>query len=178
MAPCFFELVGDYNYERVLSFSPRSQYVLMVPLPLIEISPLGWRRKVPNKSSKDLVEQLTWIFSGSPLLSIREAVLTASPKRQNRGLIFPVPDKIRNMYFGQLLVAGPPPPPPAWLASPLFPHLPTQPAQQFPVFIPIRNFSFSSGWCFIWKSGKRSSIFSAMRQICLPCSMPLRSGSP
>ncbi len=50
-----------YNifFKATVYFSPRSQNVSMVPFPLIETSPLGSNIKVPNKSSTDLVDELT-----------------------------------------------------------------------------------------------------------------------
>lgn len=45
--------------------------------------------KLPKSSRMDLVTALIWIRPGSPLVSIREAVLIASPKRQYFGSLSP-----------------------------------------------------------------------------------------
>ena len=52
------------------------------PLPLTSTSPRCSVWNLPRVSSSSLVSMLMWIFIGSPVVSILEAVLMVSPNRQ------------------------------------------------------------------------------------------------
>lgn len=71
------------------SVAPTNQKVRTSPLPFMLTKPRSSMMYPPNLSRASLHCKLICILRGSPLLSMREAVLTVSPKRQYRGMVSP-----------------------------------------------------------------------------------------
>ena len=61
----------------------------LIPFTLTSTSPLCSVWNLPSVSSNSLVSMLMWIFIGSPVVSILEAVLMVSPNRQYLGILLP-----------------------------------------------------------------------------------------
>lgn len=57
-------------------------------MPLTLRPPVGTKPCTASPNSRR-VDPLTWMAPGLPVLSMREAVLTVSPKRQKRGILRP-----------------------------------------------------------------------------------------
>lgn len=156
---CHFTFALRQNQD--FTFLTRTQFgKLMVWLTFISTSPRHSNSKLPNVSRTSFVAGLTWIFNGSPLDSILDAVFTVSPNKQY----------LKIYIWGKAI------------GNILFIHLgilrPTTPATQGPVCIPIRSLSGSSGrWrilnCFTWLSNARDIL-----AISAACLLPFLSGRP